>query len=87
LACLIPLLLLVIDGITNNLGTNSIEKTTHFTGGRTLNFLLITLSITPLRKLSGYNLVVQYRRILGLYTFSYACLHFLTYLVLDQFFD
>ena len=87
LTCLIPLLLLVSRGLTGKLGANPIEAITHFTGDWALNFLLITLSVTPIKNLSGYNLVLRYRRMLGLYAFFYASLHFLTYLVLDQFFD
>lgn len=73
--------------MTGNLGSNPIEKIRLFTGDWTLYFLLITLAITPLRKLSGWNELIRYRRMLGLYAFFYACLHFLSYLILDQFFD
>ena len=87
LLCLLPLCLLLFNAYHNNLTANPIKEITHFTGSWALNFLLITLSVTPLRKLTGFNALVRYRRMLGLFTFFYASLHFLTYLVLDQFFD
>ena len=85
--CLLPLAVLIFNAVTGNLGSNPIEKVRLFTGDWTLYFLLITLAVTPLRKLSGRNELIRYRRLLGLYAFFYACLHFLSYLVLDQFFD
>jgi len=87
LLCLTPLMLLILNAVTNNLTANPIREITHFTGEWALNFLLLTLAITPLRKLTGLNSLIGYRRMLGLYAFFYACLHFSTYLVLDQFFD
>jgi len=87
LLALIPLIKLTIGGYLNDLGANPIEKITHQTGYWTLIFLLITLTITPLRKLTGWSWLVRLRRMLGLFAFFYASLHFLTYLVLDQFFD
>lgn len=87
LVCLIPFCVLVYNGISDNLGAEPIKKITHFTGDWTLYLLLTTLTITPLRHMSGWNELVRYRRMLGLFAFFYACLHFLTYFVLDQFFD
>src|SRR6476660_5363907 len=69
------------------LGANPIEKITHVTGDWTLRFLLITLSITPLRKLLQIPSLIKFRRMLGLFAFFYACLHFLTYIWLDKFFN
>lgn len=86
-ACLLPLAFLVWDGYTDNLGANPIEVITRSTGTWTLVFLLITLSVTPLRKLLGWNGLIKFRRMLGLFAFFYACLHFTTYIWLDQFFD
>ncbi len=83
----IPLIKLIISGYFDNLGANPIEKITHRTGYWTLVFLFITLGITPLRRLTGWLWLVRLRRMLGLFAFFYASLHFLTYLVLDQFFD
>ncbi len=86
-SCLVPTAVLIFNAVTDNLGSNPIEAIRLFTGDWTLYFLLITLTITPLRKLTGYNDIIRYRRMLGLYAFYYACLHFLSYLILDQFFD
>jgi methionine sulfoxide reductase heme-binding subunit len=87
LACLVPLGLLGWDAYTQNLGANPIEKITHATGDWTLRFLLITLSITPARKLLGIPALIKFRRMLGLYAFFYGSLHFLTYIWLDKFFN
>lgn len=87
LFALIPLIKLCIGVYFDNLGANPIEKITHRTGYWTLSFLLITLTITPLRRLTGWLWLVRLRRMLGLFAFFYGSLHFLTYLVLDQFFD
>ncbi|MCX7067936.1 MAG: sulfoxide reductase heme-binding subunit YedZ [Methylococcales bacterium] len=84
---LIPLARLIIAAYYDSLGANPIEKITHRTGYWTLAFLLITLSITPLRRLTGWSWLARFRRMIGLFSFFYASLHFLTYLVLDQFFD
>ena len=87
LLCLSPLAWLVWQGFHQGLGANPIEKITHTTGDSTLTFLLITLSITPLRKLLNQPAWIRFRRMLGLFAFFYGFLHFMTYLVLDQFFD
>jgi sulfoxide reductase heme-binding subunit YedZ len=85
--CLGPLAQLLYNGFTDNLGANPIDAITRHTGSWALIFLLVTLSVTPLRKLSGWNGLVKFRRMLGLFAFFYATLHFLTFLVLDHFFD
>jgi sulfoxide reductase heme-binding subunit YedZ len=87
LACLLPLLRLVYLGANGGLGANPIEFATHSTGTWTLIGLLVTLCVTPLRQLTGRTGLVHYRRMLGLFAFFYACLHFTTYVWLDQFFD
>ncbi|MDH5650022.1 MAG: sulfoxide reductase heme-binding subunit YedZ [Gammaproteobacteria bacterium] len=84
--CLAPLGLLVWDGFHDLLGANPIEKIMRRTGDWVLYFLLITLAVTPLRNAFGWRRLLQYRRMLGLFTFFYVVLHFLNYLVLDQFF-
>jgi sulfoxide reductase heme-binding subunit YedZ len=84
---LIPLARLVLGALLDDLGANPIEKITRSTGYWTLTFLLITLSATPLRRISGWSWLIRLRRMLGLFAFFYGCLHFSTYLVLDQFFD
>jgi sulfoxide reductase heme-binding subunit YedZ len=87
LACLLPLARLAWKALTSGLGANPIQVITFSTGTWTLVFLLLTLTITPLRKLSKLYWMIQYRRMLGLYAFFYGFLHFLTYIWLDQFFD
>jgi len=87
IACLIPLGVLGWDGYTQNLGANPIEKITHTTGDWTLRLLLVTLSVTPLRKLLGVPALIKFRRMPGLFAFFYACLHFTTYIWLDKFFN
>jgi sulfoxide reductase heme-binding subunit YedZ len=87
LACLGPLARLGWRAYSGTLGANPIEFITHSTGDWTLIFLLITLAITPLRKLSGQPWLIRYRRMLGLFAFFYVTLHFLTYIWLDKFFD
>jgi methionine sulfoxide reductase heme-binding subunit len=87
LACLLPLSRLGWKGYSGNLGANPIEVITHSTGDWILIFLLVTLAITPLRKLTGQLWLIRFRRMFGLFAFFYACLHFLTYIWLDKFFD
>ncbi len=86
-ACLIPLGLLAYKGFTDNLGANPIEVITRSTGLWTLIFLLITLSITPLRKLANVPSLIKFRRMLGLFAFFYGFLHLMTFVWLDKFFD
>jgi len=87
LLCVLPLLRLLALGVSGGLGANPIEFITRSTGTWTLVGLLVTLSITPLRRLTGRADLVRFRRMLGLFAFFYACLHFVTYIWLDQFFD
>src|SRR6516164_6693452 len=87
LACLLPLARLGWKAFNAALGANPIQVITYSTGTWTLVFLLVTLSKTPLRKLTSQYWLIQYRRMLGLFAFFYACLHFTTYIWLDQFFD
>jgi len=85
-ACLIPVVWLTYAAFTDALGANPIETITNETGVWTLRFVAVTLAITPLRKLMRWNALIRYRRMLGLFAFFYGCLHFLTYVWLDQFF-
>ena len=85
--CLLPLAFLVYGAITNTLGVNPVEAMTRKTGDWTYYLLLITLSITPLRKLLNLGWLIHYRRMLGLYVFFYASLHLLTYVWFDQYFN
>jgi sulfoxide reductase heme-binding subunit YedZ len=87
LACLIPLGRLVWRGFHAGLGANPIEAITHGTGDWTLTFLLVTLSISPLRKLTRQYWLIGLRRMLGLFAFFYGTLHLMTWLWLDKFFD
>jgi methionine sulfoxide reductase heme-binding subunit len=82
-----PVLVLIWRGLHDGLGANPIEHITHATGDWTLRFLLITLAVSPLRKLPGLSALIRYRRMLGLFAFFYGFLHLLTYLWLDKFFD
>jgi sulfoxide reductase heme-binding subunit YedZ len=87
LACLVPLARLAWLGFHAGLGANPIEFITHSTGDWTLTFLLITLSITPLRKLTRQYWLISFRRMVGLFAFFYGSLHLMTYVWLDKFFD
>lgn len=84
LAALVPLAVLVRDAFGDRLGANPVEAIEHRTGDWTIWLLLASLAVTPLRRLTGWNWLIRYRRTLGLLAFSYVCLHFLTYLVIDQ---
>jgi len=86
-AALAPLAVLVWEGLYGSLGANPIEHITHATGDWTLRFLVLTLAVTPLRRLLRFPGLIRFRRMLGLFAFFYGCLHFLTYLWLDKFFD
>jgi sulfoxide reductase heme-binding subunit YedZ len=87
IACLAPLGRLAWRAWDQNLTANPIEFITHFTGDWTIRFLALTLAITPLRKLLGLPNLIRYRRMIGLFAFFYGCLHFLTFIWLDKFFD
>jgi len=87
MSCLAPLGRLCYKGFTGDLGANPIEFITLSTGTWTLTFLLVTLSITPLRKLTRQLWLIKLRRLTGLFAFFYGCLHFTTYIWLDKFFD
>jgi len=86
LACLVPLGMIVADALLDRLPAEPIKDVTHRTGFWGLTFITITLAVTPLRRITRWNWVAGYRRMLGLIGFSYICVHFLIYLVLDQFF-
>ena len=86
-AALLPLLRVVYLGFQDRLGANPIEFITRASGDWALYFLCFTLAITPLRRITGANWLLPLRRMLGLYTFFYACLHFVCFLLFDHFFD
>ncbi len=85
-SCL-PLVGLIFGIVAERLGANPAEALMRSTGGWTLRFLWLTLAITPLRELSGWSALARWRRMLGLFTFFYACLHFLCFAWLDVGFD
>ncbi len=86
LLCLLPLGLLVWQGVDGAIGPNPVETLLHTTGNWALRLLLVTLAVTPLRRLTGWVWLIRFRRMLGLFAFFYALLHFATYIWLDQFF-
>jgi len=87
IACLAPLLRLIWKGMHDDLGANPIEFITLSTGTWTLVLLLATLAISPLRQITGRPWLIRFRRLVGLFAFFYAVLHFTTYVWLDKFFD
>jgi sulfoxide reductase heme-binding subunit YedZ len=86
LACLVPFALVAGDllGVTGSLGANPVEEILDRFGNWGLRFVMITLAVTPLRQLTGWSWLARFRRMLGLFTFFYVLMHFLTWLVLDQ---
>jgi len=86
-AALVPAAALVYGAFTDNLTANPIDYITDVTGTTALTFLIISLTVTPLRRLTGRHELIKLRRMLGLFAFFYACLHLLTWSVLDWFFD
>ena len=84
-ASLGPAAWLVWAALTGNLSANPLSDLTNETGVWTLRFICITLAITPLRKLTGWNAAIKFRRMTGLFAFFYATLHFLTYVIVDRF--
>ncbi|MDR5732979.1 protein-methionine-sulfoxide reductase heme-binding subunit MsrQ [Caballeronia sp. LZ025] len=87
IAMLYPLARIVVLGITSGLGANPIEFITRSTGLWTLVYLCITLAVTPVRRLTGVTALVRFRRMIGLYAFFFAVLHFTTYIWFDKWFD
>src|SRR5256886_17249055 len=87
LLCLVPAAWLLFDTLTGNLSANPLEDIRDRTGIWTLRFLMITLAVTPLRRLTGFSSLIRFRRMLGLFAFLYGFVHFATYIWLDQYFD
>lgn len=85
--CLSPVSLLAWKATHDELGANPLSEVTLSTGHWTLYLLLTTLAISPLRKVSGLNWLIRFRRMVGLFAFFYGCLHLMTYLWFDKFFD
>src|SRR5207244_1676927 len=86
LLCLAPMALLALAIVNGQLSANLLEDIRDTTGIWTLRFLILTLSITPLRRLTGWHGIIRFRRMLGLFAFFHGVLHFITYVWLDQFF-
>jgi methionine sulfoxide reductase heme-binding subunit len=84
---LVPLTLLLWDVWRKRVGANPLEFVTRTTGMLTLVFLIISLAVTPLRKVTGANWLVKFRRMLGLFAFFYGFLHLMTYVAFDRFFN
>jgi sulfoxide reductase heme-binding subunit YedZ len=84
LLCLVPFATLVVGGLFGWLGANPIDAITDVTGTWTLRFVLITLAVTPIRRVTGWNAIIRVRRMIGLFAFFYGTLHASTYLALDQ---
>lgn len=85
--CLAPLTWLLYRAVFGGLSPNPIDDITDETGQWALRLLLVSLAVTPVRRMTGWNGIIQWRRLLGLFAFFYVCLHLATYVVLDQFFD
>jgi sulfoxide reductase heme-binding subunit YedZ len=86
LACLLPAVLVIGNAfeITGKLSANPIEDILDRFGNWAIRFIMITLAVTPVRRVTGWNWLIRFRRMLGLFTFFYVLMHFLTWLVLDQ---
>ncbi len=87
LVLLVPLALQMYWFVTNSLGANPIEAITRNTGDWALRILLITLAVSPIRRLLGWHSIIKYRRMLGLFAFFYVCVHLSLYITLDKYFD
>jgi sulfoxide reductase heme-binding subunit YedZ len=83
LTALVPVALLVRGALTGNLGVNPAETIQLQTGRWALKFLFISLAVTPIRRVTGWNVLIQFRRMLGLFAFFYATLHFASYFAFD----
>ena len=83
---LVPLTLLLWDVYRKQVGANPLEFVTRTTGTLTLVFLLISLAVTPVRRITGLNWLTRFRRLLGLFAFFYGSLHLMTYVAFDRFF-
>ncbi|MCW9001291.1 MAG: sulfoxide reductase heme-binding subunit YedZ [Rhodospirillales bacterium] len=87
LVCLGPLAWLAANALLGELGANPIEAANRLLGDWALRFLLITLAISPLARLTRWSSLTDFRRMLGLFAFFYACLHIANYIAIDHFFD
>ena len=85
--CLLPFIFLVINALNNELGPNPVEEMIRTLGDWAIYFILIGLTISPVRKVFKLNWLIRYRRMIGLFAFFYVCMHFLSYIWFDQFFS
>src|SRR5262245_38269913 len=85
--CLLPFLLLTWAIFNDALSADPVDQIRDYTGEWTLRFLVVTLCISPLRQLTGWNAAIRFRRMFGLFAFLYSFLHFVTYIWLDKQFD
>ncbi len=84
---LVPLVMLAYQFYSEGFGANPIETINRYTGDWALRILLLTLAISPIIRITRWNNIIQYRRMIGLFAFFYVCMHLTSYIVLDQFFD
>jgi sulfoxide reductase heme-binding subunit YedZ len=87
IGCLVPAGILAVRAWQGNLTANPLELLTNWTGYTTLVLIMVTLAVTPVRRLTGWNAVIKLRRLIGLFAFFYACVHFSIYIGLDIYFD
>jgi sulfoxide reductase heme-binding subunit YedZ len=87
IGCLVPAGILGVRAVRGDLTANPLELLTNWTGYTTLVLVMVTLAVTPVRRLTGWNGVIRLRRLIGLFAFFYACIHFSIYIGLDIFFD
>jgi sulfoxide reductase heme-binding subunit YedZ len=87
MGCLVPAGILAVRARQGNLTANPLELLTNWTGYTTLVLVMVTLAVTPVRRLTGWNAVIKLRRLIGLFAFFYACIHFSIYIGLDIYFD
>lgn len=87
LACLLPIAILMYQYANDLLSANPLDDITDTTGTWTLRFVMLTLAVTPLRKVTGWSSLGRFRRMIGLFAFFYGALHLTTYLWLDKFFE
>ncbi|HUF67300.1 MAG TPA: protein-methionine-sulfoxide reductase heme-binding subunit MsrQ [Longimicrobiales bacterium] len=87
IGCLVPAGILGMRALRGDLTANPLELLTNWTGYTTLVLVMVTLAVTPVRRLTGWNGVIRLRRLIGLFAFFYACIHFSIYIGLDIFFD
>jgi methionine sulfoxide reductase heme-binding subunit len=84
-AALVPAAFMIWAALHGQLGADPLKEITHETGDWTINFVVITIAVTPLRRLSGWNALIRFRRMAGLFAFLYGSLHFLIYVIADRF--